>query len=1020
MTQASQFLNLPIAAGKAIVLSGASECRGHVVRVLKGEPQMQRFQKASLLAGTIMAGAMFATPAFAQDEVTTSAEDTAESTAITVIGSRIARTDLNSTAPVTVVSPEEFRLTGAVNVEQVLNTLPQVLPGVTGFSNNPGNGAVTLNLRNLGATRTLVLVNGRRWMFYDTNQIVDLNTIPQFLLGGVEVSTGGASAVYGSDAVAGVVNFKLRDIEGLELGGSYSLTGRGDAARYQFNAAIGSAFDDGRGAVTMFANYTRRDPVFQDARVFSERAAGDGCIVPGSTGRGDIGTPFPSGIAVGTCIARGGELGFVPQGSATTPTGTFTAGGSTYIFDPNGGGSRLFQNPADLYNFAPDNYLQLPQERYLIGAYGHYEFTDGIEAYSELSFVRNDVATELAPTPAGISAPLFVNSPFFNDQTRALLNLNPADATRGALYRTTQVNFRFNDIGSRNSDFNREAFRVLGGIRGGITDNINFDAYYSYSRTTNTNIQQGNISASRFRNALTVEFVPGSTTQLRCADSAARAAGCVPLNIFGTGLADPAALRYLAIQATNITTSDMKNAVATVSGTLFNLGLGADDVGFAFGGEYRAMSSEFIPDTFLASGDVLGFNAGLPTKGGYNVKEVFGEVRVPVIEDGFVDALEFTGAFRYSDYSLQRVGGTWTYNVGGEFAPVEGLRFRGMYSRAVRAPNVQDLFGGASTGFPQAIDPCSDRGPVAQRTQALRDFCIASGVPATAVFTSGVQLNQQIQSDFGGNPNVGEETSDTYTAGVVIQPGFIPRLNIAIDYFNITVEDTINTRLGGLANALSLCFNTVQNLQDPACSAFVGKRNPTTGGLGLNAGGQNPALVQDNVGILETAGIDLQIDYSLPLFNGDLSFMFLATWLDKFRNTPVALLPLNENIVEGTYGLPDYRHNMRVTYEQGPVTASVRWRYEGATEDFRVGNTFDGTNRIPNNALPLRSIGAWNYFDLALALDVDERMSINAGVNNLFDKQPPVLGTSAEQGNTLPSFFDVLGRDFFVGVNFTF
>ncbi|OYU73624.1 MAG: hypothetical protein CFE32_20395, partial [Alphaproteobacteria bacterium PA3] len=328
--------------------------------------------------------------------------------------------------------------------EQVLNTLPQVLPGLTGFSNNPGNGAVTLNLRNLGATRTLVLVNGRRWMFYDTNQIVDLNTIPQFLLGGVEVVTGGASAVYGSDAVAGVVNFKLRDIEGLEFGGSYSLTGQGDGQRYQFNAAIGSAFDDGRGAVTMYANYTRRDPVFQDGREFSERAGGDGCITPGTTGRGGIGTPFPSGIAVGTCLARGGELGFVPQGSPTTPTGTFNAGPtgaqSTYIFNPTGGGSRLFQDPADLFNFAPDNYLQLPQERYLLGAYGHYEFSDGIEAYSELSFVRNVVSQELAPTPAGVSAPLFVSSPFFNDQTRALLLQNPVNAL-GANYRTTSVNF---------------------------------------------------------------------------------------------------------------------------------------------------------------------------------------------------------------------------------------------------------------------------------------------------------------------------------------------------------------------------------------------------------------------------------------------------------------------------------------------------------------------------------------------------------------------------------------------------
>jgi outer membrane receptor protein involved in Fe transport len=986
---------------------------------------MQRFHKASLLAGTIMAGAVFATPAYAQTEtVSSAAEETTEATAIVVTGSRIQRTDLQSTSPVTVVSAEEFRLTGAVNVEQVLNTLPQVLPGLTGFSNNPGNGAVTLNLRNLGATRTLVLVNGRRWMFYDTNQIVDLNTIPQFLLGGVDVVTGGASAVYGSDAVAGVVNFNLRDIEGLELGGSYSLTGRGDAARYQFNAAIGSAFDDGRGAVTMYANYTRRDPLFADAREFSERASGDGCIVPGSTGRGDIGTPFPSGIAVGTCIARGGALGFVPQGSPTTPTGTFNAGPtgaqSTYIFNPTGGGSRLFQDPGDLYNFAPDNYIVLPQERYLLGAYGHYEFTDNIEAYSELSFVRNDVNTELAPTPAGVSAPLFVNSPFFNDQTRALLLQNPVATATGPDYRTTSVNFRFNDIGSRNSSFAREAFRVLGGVRGGITDNINFDAFYSYSRTTNTNIQAGNIARSRFINALTVEFAPGSTTDLRCRDAAARAAGCVPLNIFGNGLADPAALRYLSINATNITESALTNAVASVNGTLFNLGFGADDIGFALGTEYRKMSSNFIPDTFLSSGDVLGFNAGLPTSGGYDVKEVFGELRVPIVEDGLIHSLEVNGAFRYSDYSLDRVGGNWTYNVGGDFAPIEGIRFRGQYSRAVRAPNVQDLFGGASTGFPAATDPCSDRGPSAERTDALRAFCIASGVPAAAVFTRGVQPAAQIQADFGGNPDVGEETSDTYTLGVVIQPAFVPRLNITVDYFNITVEDTINTRLGGLNTALSLCFNTVQNLQDPTCSAFVGKRNPGTGSLGLTSGGQNPSLVQDNVGKLETSGIDVQVDYSLPLFNGELGLFYLGTYLDKYRNTPVALLPERENIVEGTFGLPEYRHNVRVTYSQGPALFSVRWRHEGATQDFRINNTFVGNDRVAPTTLPRPTIGAWNYIDLALSFDIDERMTMNAGVNNLFDKAPPVLGAQAEQSNTLPSFFDVLGRDFFVGVNFRF
>jgi iron complex outermembrane recepter protein len=991
---------------------------------------MQRFQKASLLAGTIMAGAMFAAPAYAQDTDTvdvTGTEEATESTAILVTGSRIQRKDLTSTSPVSVVSPEEFRLTGAVNVEQVLNTLPQILPGTTGFSNNPGNGAATLNLRNLGTTRTLVLVNGRRWMFFDTTQVVDTNTIPVFLLGSTEVLTGGASAVYGTDAVAGVVNFNLRNVEGLELGGSYSLTERGDGARYQANAAIGSAFDDGRGAVTMYVNYSRREEIFQGAREFSERASGDGCIVPGSTGRGDIGTPFPSGIGVATCGARGGEIGFVPQGSATGPIATFGRGTDTYIFNPTGGGSRLFQDPGDLFNFAPDNYLQLPQERYLAGAYGQYEFTDGIEAYSEISFVRNEVPTRLAPTPAGVTAPLFINSPLFNEQTRGLLRLNDAAETGataavGDGYANTNVNFRFNQLGGRVSNFDRDAFRVLGGVRGEITPKLNFDAYYLYSRTTNTTTQRGNISRSRYINALTTEFVPGSTTELRCRDAAARAAGCVPINVFGSGLASDAAVDYISVNATNINTSELINAVGALNGQLFNFGMGAEDVGFALGVEYRKVGAEFIPDEFLSSGDVLGFNAGQPTQGSYDVKEVFGEIRLPIIDGGIVDRLELNAAARFSDYSLDAVGGNWTYNVGFSFAPISDIQFRGSYARAVRAPNVADLFGGQANGFPQAIDPCSDRGTAAERTTALRNFCIASGVPTANVFTRAVQPNAQIEGFFGGNPDVVQETSDTYTVGAVFQPSFIPRLNIAVDYFNISVEDAIGTRAGGMATALSLCFNTVQNLTDPVCQVFAGTRDPADGSIGVGVGGGNPLFLQDNVGLLETSGIDFQVDYSLPLFNGDLTMFFLATWLDEFRNTPIATLPERVNINEGVHGTPEYRHNMRVSYAKDAVLASVRWRHEGSTQDFRIDNVFAGLERIGTDPalLPRPTVGSINYIDLALSVDVTEQVSLNAGVNNLFDVQPPVLGQQAEQANTLPSFYDVLGRDFFVGVNFRF
>lgn len=986
--------------------------------------------KAALFAAT----ATLAAPAYAQISTQPTPEDEVESQqqvgegatdAIVVTGSRIQRPDLTGTSPVAVVDAEEFELSGAVNVEQVINTLPQVLPGLTGFSNNPGNGAVTLNLRNLGATRTLVLVNGRRWMFYDTNQIVDLNTIPQFLISGVDVVTGGASAVYGSDAVAGVVNFRMREINGVEMGGTYSLTEEGDASRYSLNVALGTDFADDRGNVTLFANYTQRDSLFQGARDFSRVSAGDGCIVPGSTGSvADLGTPFPSGTTTSTCLARGGEVGFVPGGSATGPIATIGIGTQTFIFNPTGGGTRLFADPGDLYNFAPANYLQLPQERYLVGAFGSFEISDQIEFYSELSYVNNRVSQELAATPTGVTANLQIASPFFNAQTRALLTQQDLAetnaATRGDGFATTNVSYRFLSAGSRNSTQTRQAFRVLAGLRGDLTENLQYDAFYSFSRTTNQQRQLGNISRSRYIQALQTNF--SATGALQCADASARAAGCVPINVFGSGLASPAAVSFVDVASTNLEQSDLQNLVGSISGSLFNLGLGADDIGFAFGGEYRKLSARYDPDEFLASGDVLGFNAGQPTSGSYDVKEIFGELRVPVLETDGGLLLELNGAARYSDYSLANVGGVWTYTGGFVFAPIEDVRIRGQYARAVRAPNVQDLFGGRATNFPGVIDPCSDRGSAASRTAAVRALCIANGVPAANVFTRAVQPSAQIQIDQGGNPNVGEETSDTYTVGVVIQPSFIPRLSITADYFNIKVEDTIGILAGGANTALSLCFETIQDLTNPICQVFVGTRS-AQGAIGATQGGTNPQFTSANVGLLETSGMDIQVDYNMPLFDtGRLSFFYLGTLLEEYRNTTIQAIPEREAIVEGTFGQPVYRHTTRLTYADGPAQVSFRWRFEGKTQSSRINNVFLGTTRIGTNPTTIARpyLGEISYFDLTFSYDVTENFQFTAGVNNILDRQPPVLGTDAEQANTLPSFFDVLGRDYFVSAKLTF
>jgi outer membrane receptor protein involved in Fe transport len=976
---------------------------------------MTRFNKASLLAGTIMAGAVFAAPAYAQDA------DTAETAAkdesfIVVTGSRIQQRNVETAAPVAVVAAEEFKLSGTVNVENVINTLPQVVPGTTAFSNNPGTGAATLNLRGLGETRTLVLVNGRRWVSYDTAQIVDLNTIPQFLIESVDVVTGGASAVYGSDALAGVVNFRLKKVEGLEMGGQYGITERGDGARYQLYGAIGTSFDDGRGNATVYAEYYNRESVFQGDRGFSN-------------------------------FALGGESSGLPLqqfGSSTLPTarvntpGTRTVGGVEFplgqglviddaIFDQPGVGR---PRAGDTYNYAPVNYLQIPQERYLIGGYADYEFTDGHRAYTEVTFVNNRVATELAPTP--VTGTFNVNiaavSPFLS---QAIINeLNILDQREEAVNAaagsqvlpglgtvSTFIQRRVEETGSRNSLDERNAFRVLAGVTGDITDNIKYDAYYSYARTRNANVQSGNISRSAFQRGLD---------------------GTDPaINIFGYNTLTPDMVDQISIAAQNGDISTVEVAAGTISGFVGDLGWGGGDIGFAVGAEYRRVASEFIPDTALSSGDVIGFNAGDATKGAYNVKELFAELNVPVFETDGGQRLELSAAGRYSDYSLNNVGSVWTYAGGAEFTVIDGMMLRGQYQRAIRAPNVGELFQGQAIGFPGAVDPCGNPAFIAANPGAS-NICIAHGVPAANVGNASVvQLNTQIPALFGGNPNLGEETGTSWTVGAVFQPRFVPGLTITADYFNIKVEDYITVAGGSLQGLMNLCYSS-GNATGSLCQPFIGIRN-ADGAIEVDA---PPLVAGVNAAKQEVAGIDLQVLYrtSLPFSlltdSGQSRFdlNFNGTWTDKNDFTPVVGRP-DVDRCAGRFGgncgtpIPSFKWASRFSWTDGPLTTSVSWTHLSAVNDADDTVDYAAFNGVER-------IGAYDLIDLAFSFEASENVTVSLGVNNLFDTLPGtprfngivvdgrpnslLLGDNQEQANTYPSVYDVLGRDFFISVAFSF
>ncbi|GER05323.1 hypothetical protein JCM17846_30050 [Iodidimonas nitroreducens] len=563
-------------------------------------------------AATALAGSLLSVSALAQTQQNS---EVAEIEQIVVTGSRIARTDLTSSSPVSVVTAEEFRISGTVNVEQLLNTMPQLIPAATAFSNNPGGGAATLDLRGLGVTRTLILVNNRRYMFFDANQITDVNTIPSALIESTEVVTGGASAVYGSDAIAGVINFKLKDdFQGIELGGQYDITSRGDADRANIDLTMGGNFADGRGNVVLFMNYFDRDPVMQDARDFSTNALIDNVDANGN----------PALVAGGSASVPNGRFtgpnaGDVNQAlrpgliTALNNANLGSLGGLGFLPDNSGRNASPFNNPGDLFNYAPDNFLQVPQERWLIGTMASFDINDKIEAYAEGTFANNRVNTELAPTPITGNFLFNVNNPFLSPELQEVLRqtdlsegtitgttrdddgnlINPGTltlaGTAGDGQTTLGIGRRLEEVGPRQNLDERNSWRVVTGLRGDLGDfsdtmfkNMTYDAYYMFSRTLNTQRQFGNVSRSRFQQALLT-----NEDGTACADTSS---DCVPINIFGPNIT-PEAAGFVRINATNVEESQLQVASGVISGDIIDLPAGT--AGAAFGFEYRSVSARF-------------------------------------------------------------------------------------------------------------------------------------------------------------------------------------------------------------------------------------------------------------------------------------------------------------------------------------------------------------------------------------------------------------------------------------------
>jgi outer membrane receptor protein involved in Fe transport len=958
--------------------------------------------------------AMAAAPvAFAQEEPA-AAEDVVQ-----VTGTRITRTDTVAPSPITTVGEELFELNNVVNTEDLLNTLPQLIPAFDATSNNPGNGTATVSLRGLGTTRTLVLVNGQRFVGSGAAQVVDLNNIPAALVERVDVVTGGASAVYGSDAVAGVVNFILKDdFEGIELSASHEFSlDEGDASITDLSVTMGGNFDNGRGNAVISMGYTQRDAVFQGDREFSNTVFFD----PGPGNEADGFIPGGSSNIPNTRF-RGATTNRFGEPTCASGDPFTTACGGSFGFQGGPGRALAPMGGGDLYNYAPTNYLQLPQERHMISAFGTYQINDRIELYARGIFANNVIDSQLAPTPTGtLTMTVNLDNPLLPDTLRDLITNDvsimddPATPDVDESYTgsnngdgtgTIRLNRRMGEIGTRNDLRDTNSFQGTFGFRGDINENWSYDAFYNYSRSQVSRIQSGNISVSAFQQALLCDGGP-----------TAIASGCTApaLDIFnGPGGVSQEAVDFIARTGAILSVIEQTQAVAAVTGELENAASPYADIApvVVFGVEYREASADIIPDSVLGP-DVRGFNQSLPIAGSFDVYEAFAEVDVPLItgRQG-IESLSFNGAFRFSDYST--IGDAQTYAAGLGYEPFEGLRFRAQYNRAVRAPNIGNLFAPQTNGFPAASDPCSG-GLGSFDAEVIVANCIATGVPANQVGEE-FQSNNQIEVLAGGNPNVSEEVADTVTFGAVWQPEFIEGLTAQVDYYKIEIEDAIATP--SLQNLLDECYRA--DIQ-ASCAFFQGARNPSTGEM---ANPFIPSLVSANLALFEAEGVDVRVDYAwdadqigLPADFGSFALNYYSTFTlsNGFQTSAVAGFVT----CEGEYGLecgeptPEYKHVAQASWYWGNLTTSLRWRYVGAVD------ADDAT--LPQVSTLSDDIEAFNFLDLTFGYDVSDNASISLGIQNLTDEDPPVIGdTAAEQSNTYPATYDPFGRRLFVGAKLRF
>jgi iron complex outermembrane receptor protein len=951
--------------------------------------------------------ALLASGAAVAQQAEPTSTPTEEVEEIVVTGSRIARPDYSSTSPIVTFGQEQITQTGTVNIENALNQLPQFVQGQTQSTIGAVAlaGRVSLNLRGLGETRNLVLLDGRRLPLSNANAVVDVNLIPQYILGGVETITGGASAVYGSDAMSGVVNFKSRDhFEGIQLDVRSGISDEGDAKTADYGITAGFGISGGRGNVLLSAGYTDRDVLWGSDRDFFQLGVlstfiGQGTYIPAPTNlpqQGVVNTVFGNyGVAPGAML-NSRSIGFNDNGTLFGQIGAINYQGPTTEFFSTTGGT--VRQPVTYQEFVVN-----PMERKSF--YGKFDFdvTDSLTAYGQFLYNKTTATGQVGWSPTLFVVPTVpVTNPFIPADLRTILASRPQP---GAEF---TMNQRYMGLEFRSFPSDFTVGQYIFGLRGKLPfKDWRWDIYGSYDNTDVVETQDKAILLSRMRNLLTAPDGGASIC----------AGGFNPFGL-GTATSISAACRaYLEAETHDYTQLTQTIFEGSLSGSLFEMPAG--DLRFALTLDKRDNEFEFDPDPSRENGDIIGTLPTFPAQGSTSVKEAAVEFLVPLLRDvPFAQRLELNLGFRTSDYEL--AGQVETYKADGLWSPIKAITFRGGFEHAIRAPNIGELYNQlgaqAQIGSPPGQgDPCDVRATARTGPNGalVRDLCVATGVPAPIADTYQY-TTVAIGVINSGNTELTPEEADTITFGVVFRPEFdaalVRDLSVSVDYYDIDITDVIAPIAGG--TALSKCYNLdgsnpSYDAANPFCQTL--RRNPTTGGVDTVAA---PYL---NLGGLRTSGIDVQIDWRMPIGPGSLDLNLLANFTNSYEVQLLQGSPWQEfeGTIDGTQNggipIPDWKTLTSLTYRLPSVEFGVRWRHLPQMDDI---------TSVTRPASPAPGVPSYDLFDATFAYKFNGSINVRGGVNNALDKEPPIVGGTI--GQTQPGTYDILGRYYYLGLQLGF